>query len=92
MDLKNNNIYVFLFNELKTLVWFFCTRSQKLAWLYTTKAIGVRENFREAGAGSKIAKEQSLRLPEDIAKTSIVRDKENSILLVVQDMVQDTSR
>ena len=51
----------------------------------------MRENFREAGAGSKIAKEQSLRLPEDIAKTSIVRDKENSILLVVQDMVQDTS-
>ena len=52
----------------------------------------MRENFREAGAGSNIAKEQSLRLPEDIAKTSIVRDKENSILLVVQDMVQDTSR
>ena len=41
----------------------------------------MRKNFREAGGGSKIAKEQSLGLPEDIAKTSIVCDKENSILV-----------
>ena len=64
---------------MKTLARFFSHSESKLAW--ATKAIGVRKNFREAGAGSKIAKEQSLGLPEDIPKTSIVSDKENSILV-----------
>ena len=41
----------------------------------------MRENFREAGAGSKIAKEQSLRLPEDIAKTRVqIADVQRDLL------------